>query len=132
MRVLQETLRQILLRQGYIALDFDFVTEVSAPMAKGVFYQDFQSRPFFIWYDYFSVPQREKRASLHEVTDESHGSNHAKAINSIPAYVAKCRFFFALCPTIDCPEEGKVLSATSLAERGWCLGCVYAFLNPKP
>lgn len=88
------------------------------PSAKGIPFQVFQSRPLFLWYDYFSVPQQENRAG--HVTDGSDGSMQAKAINSIPAYVAKCRYFFALCPTIACPFEGRVLSVASWSSRGWC------------
>ena len=105
MQVLQATLRRLLLENGFVSLDI--LTEGTVRSAKGIFFQEFQSQPLFLWYDYFSVPQRD-------------ASKQEKAIHSIPAYVAKCRFFFALCPTIDCPHEGKVLSTTSWARRGWC------------
>ena len=95
MQVLQATLRRLLLENGFVSVEA--VTEAIVPSTKGVFFQEFQSQPLFLWYDYFSVPQRD-------------ASKQEKAIHSIPAYVAKCRFFFALCPTMDCPEEGKVLS----------------------
>ena len=46
--------------------------------------------------------------------------HQANAISSIPAYIARCRFFFALCPVIDCPFQGKVLTPATWSSRGWC------------
>ena len=106
MKVLQDVLRRLLNGPGRVHVDA--VTE-AATSAKSIACQDFQSKALFLWYDYFSVPQLETASSLQE-----------QAINSIPAYVVKCRFFFALCPTIDCPSEGKVLSVGTWAQRGWC------------
>ena len=118
-KVLQEALGRLLSSSGYVSLDL--LTEAVVPSAKGIAFRDFQSRPLFLWYDYFSVPQQENRKKGHaEGSDGSDGSMQVKAINSIPAYVAKCRYFFALCPTIACPLEGKVLSMSSWNSRGWC------------
>ena len=105
MRVMCDVLRRLLRSPGLVSVDF--VTENFVPGAKGILHEEFQARPLFIWYDYFSVPQ-----------DASNSSRRASAINSIPAYVASCRFFFALCPTIECTSEAKVLSAASWATRG--------------
>ncbi|OLP84592.1 2-5A-dependent ribonuclease [Symbiodinium microadriaticum] len=72
----------------------------------------------FFWYDYWSCPQLENQNGNAE---ESHGDRHqANAIRSIPAYVSRCRFFFALCPAIDCPDQGQVLTSASWGTRGWC------------
>ena len=49
----------------------------------------------FVWYDYFSCPQWECH-----VTNQRDDYNQANAINSIPGYIAKCKFFVALCPTL--------------------------------
>ena len=68
--------------------------------------KDFQAKPLFLWYDYFSVPQLEDR-KFYAAADERDGSQQALAINSIPAYVSRCRFFLALCPVVDCPWEDK-------------------------
>ena len=86
--------------------------------AKPIPLQEFQVQALFVWYDYFSCPQLEERKSFG--ADETDGSQQASAINSIPAYVAKCRFFLALCPVLDCPFEGKVLTAATWSRRGWC------------
>ena len=105
MRVLQDVLRKLLYSKGSVPLDA--ITESVAPSAKPIPFEEFQSQPFFLWYDYFSVPQ------LGRVEDEM-----AKAIASIPAYVSRCRHFFALCPTIAC--EDRVLNLFSWSRRGWC------------
>ena len=115
MRVLQDALRHILHNDGYVSPDW--LTETAVPGAKGISHLELQARPLFLWYDYFSVPQQEPRSSS---WDDSVSSLQADAINSILAYVAKCRFFIALCPTIGCPGQQKVLNAASWARRGWC------------
>ena len=114
MKVLQGVLRRLLKTKGFVPLDI--LTEAMVPSAKGIPFEDFQSRPLFLWYDYFSVPQLEQG---YECSEESL-QNQENAISSIPAYVAKCRYYFALCPTVDCPEAGKVLTLASWAARGWC------------
>ena len=105
MPVLHNVLRRLLYGPGLVLVDY--TTDAIVPSAKGISHEEFQERPLFVWYDYFSVPQ-----------DVSNSSGQADAINSIPAYVAKCRFFFALCPTIECPSQGKVLSVASWATSG--------------
>ena len=116
MQVLQGALRRVLTCQGSVPLDY--VTEGLVPGASRISFQEFQSRPLFLWYDYFSVPQLETRQAY--VTDDGDGSDQAQAITSIPAYIANCRYFFALCPTIESPLEGSVLNACTWARRGWC------------
>ena len=107
MRVLQDVLARLLYRRGSVSLDW--VTESNVPGARAVSHEEFQARPLLIWYDHFSVPQA-----------ASCSNEQSEAISSIPAYVAKCRFFFALCSTIACAVYGKVLSAASWNTRGWC------------
>lgn len=102
MQVLQDALKRLLRGSGVVSLDK--ASESLLPFAKGVQFEEFQARALFLWYDYFSVPQLKEK--------------QAPAIRSIPAYIAKCRYFFALCPTIDCPD--RVLNVASWARRGWC------------
>ena len=111
MQVLKESLRHVLSSRGQVPLDP--LTEVMVHSAKGLSFKDFQEEALFLWYDYFSVPQ-----ALDGYT--FNGNDQAKAITSIPAYVAKSRYFFALCPTIDCPFEGRVLNFATWSRRGWC------------
>ena len=73
-------------------------------------------------YDYFSCPQLEGKNSFalagKNSFGEEVGSEQASAISSIPAYIARCQFFLALCPTLECPEEAKVLSMTTWGPSG--------------
>ncbi|CAE7225519.1 unnamed protein product [Symbiodinium sp. CCMP2592] len=39
---------------------------------------------------------------------------------SIPWYITRCSFFFALCPVIDSPDESRVLTPASWGQRSWC------------
>lgn len=103
--VLQGALTRLMRGQGSVPLDF--VTE-AVTTAKALPMKAFQTK-LFLWYDYFSVPQ--------EVRDDG---SQAKAINSIPGYVAKCHFFMALCPFLESKSEAQVLSALSWGRRGWC------------
>ena len=43
-----------------------------------------------------------------------------QAIYSIPAYISRCAFFFALCPVIDSATQSKVFTPFSWSDRGWC------------
>ena len=47
-------------------------------------------------------------------------SELSKAIDSIPAYVARSRFFFALCPVVLNPRLHSVFTPSSWTARGWC------------
>ena len=98
MRVLQDALRRVLYSRGSIFPNY--FTEAWVPGFRGISHEEFQARPLFIWCDYVSVPQQAC-------------SEQANAIRSIPGYVAACRFFFALCPTIDCPAQAQGLNAAS-------------------
>ncbi|CAE7258149.1 ANKRD44 [Symbiodinium microadriaticum] len=115
MSILQTALKRILSTRGFLPLDF--VTEALVRTAKPVPTQDFQEQPLFFWYDYFSCPQLEHRFFN---SDEVDSLQQASAIKSIPAYVSKCRFFLALCPVIECPNENKVLTTATWSSRGWC------------
>ncbi|CAE7248991.1 ASB3 [Symbiodinium sp. CCMP2592] len=116
MSVLQDALQEMIGRLKSVPLDF--VTETLVPSALPLPMEDFQSCSVFVWYDYFSCPQLERRKSWS--SDQSDGSQQANAINSIPAYVANCQLFLALCPALDCPSDSKVLTSTTWRQRGWC------------
>ena len=122
MRILQDAIERLLGGRGSVPLDS--ATESVVPTAKPLPLQDFQKEALFVWYDYFSCPQLEGKNSFvlagRNSFGEDGGSEQASAISSIPAYIARCRFFIALCPTLECPEEAKVLSMTTWGRRGWC------------
>ncbi|CAE7750568.1 ANK2 [Symbiodinium microadriaticum] len=115
MSVLQDVLRKFL--SSSESVPKDQISEMFAAAAKALPMKEFQTCSLFIWYDYFSVPQKEVHKAY--ASDPSAESKQANAINSIPAYVANCHFFLALCPVLDCPREGKVLTASTWARRGW-------------
>ena len=131
MRILQDAIERLLGGRGSVPLDS--ATESVVPTAKPLPLQDFQKEALFVWYDYFSCPQLEGKNSFvlagRNSFGEDGGSEQASAISSIPAYIARCRFFIALCPTLECPEEAKVLSMTTWGPLGgggaaaaWCGG----------
>ena len=115
MRTLQNALKHILSSSG--ALSLDFVTEGVVQTAKPLPLQDFQVQTLYFWYDYFSCPQMHCQGKASDETEHLH---LARAISSIPGYISHCHFFFALCPVVDCPLQGKVLTARTWSSRGWC------------
>ncbi|CAK9083864.1 unnamed protein product [Durusdinium trenchii] len=62
----------------------------------------------FIWYDFFSCPQ-----------DPAYASSLNLAINSIPAYIERCKYFVILSPFVR-HENGKLLGKHSWSDRAWC------------
>ncbi|CAE7697127.1 unnamed protein product, partial [Symbiodinium sp. CCMP2456] len=113
LQVMKDAFRHLLHDTGIIPLDP--VTEAYVPTAKHLSMQEFKSRPLFIWYDYFSCPQLEHRENR-----SAEGTDLAKAISSIPAYIAQCSFVFGLCPVLTCQNESGLLSQATWSRRGWC------------
>ncbi|CAE7585047.1 ASB2 [Symbiodinium sp. CCMP2592] len=114
LKVLQGAFVHLLGTGGYVPVDL--VTEAFVPGAKRIPKSIFQTSSLVVWYDYFSVPQLEKRYTCG--ADDKDGSQQARAINSIPAYVARCKLFLALCPTLK--SDSKVIGAMTWTQRGWC------------
>ena len=112
MRTLQNALECMLNSAGSVSLDF--ITESLVQRAKPLPMQEFQRQTLYLWYDYFSCPQLEHEIEIKDTQEQG------KAIMSIPAYIARCCFFFALCPVLDCPFESTVLTAATWSRRGWC------------
>ncbi|CAK9057440.1 unnamed protein product [Durusdinium trenchii] len=110
--VFQKAMTRILSDLSEIPLDF--ITEATVPTARPLPTQEFRSVPLFVWYDYFSCPQKDQSENS-QVNDQI-----KSAIESIHAYVAECSFFVALCPFIRDPFTSKVLNASSWGNRGWC------------
>lgn len=82
MRVLQDALKHMMGNLHSIPVDL-----VSEGFGEGVkpLPTSKLSGPLFFWYDYFSCPQMDDEWSRGVLLD---------AINSIPAYVDECSFFF--------------------------------------
>ena len=109
LRVLQNALKHVLCGVGNIP--FDIFTETFFPRAKPFPVSDLQAKPLHLWYDYMSCPQLER----HHSRDVGRESSLARAIDSIPGYIARCKFFFALCPVVESESLGKVFTGLS-----WC------------
>ena len=92
LRVLQDALKHMLSDLQQIPLDA--YTENYFPSAQPLPAPDLRVAPLYIWYDYFSCPQLEFQ-SLGTGPD-SPRPNLTRAVDSIPAYIARCKFFFAL------------------------------------
>jgi len=106
MRVLQDALKHMMGNLHSIPVDL-----ASEGFGEGVkpLPTSKLSGPLFFWYDYFSCPQMDDEWSRGVLLD---------AINSIPAYVDECSFFFALVPVLEHPNH--VLTPSSWHHRGWC------------
>ncbi|CAE7713501.1 Btbd11 [Symbiodinium sp. CCMP2456] len=105
LQVLQDALRR--LRSEVQMVHPSFVTEFTQPACKGLPTKKLFLTPLFLWYDYFSCPQH----SQHSLE---------LAIRSIPEYIARCTFFFALCPVIADHTSSRLFTQYTWAERGWC------------
>ncbi|CAE7223541.1 unnamed protein product [Symbiodinium sp. CCMP2456] len=108
MHTLQNAVKRILNSSG--ALSLDFITEALVQTAKPVPMREFQVQMLYFWYDYFSCPQPECQG---KAPNEMEYLHQARAISSIPGYIRECRFFFALCPVLECPLQGKVITAAT-------------------
>lgn len=107
MKVLQDTLRNLF--SGASEVSVDLITEAVYFRSKGIPSKEWRGKRLFLWYDYFSCPQQDKRhLSLQ------------KAIDSIPAYVSRCDFFMALCPVLGSPDSSEAFSDYTWGDRGWC------------
>ena len=80
--------------------------------------QAFRTSTIFVWYDYFSCPQLGSKASGHLGEED----DLSKAVGSIPSYVLRCEYFFALCPVVESegPEGLRAFSSCTWDQRGWC------------
>ncbi|CAE7753061.1 unnamed protein product [Symbiodinium sp. CCMP2456] len=106
MSVLKDAIRSLMSTQKHIYHDIH--TEMFLN-TSGLCTSTLSSKPLFFWYDYFSCPQLDKNHDFQQ------------AVVSIPGYIARCEFFFALVPVIENPRLCKVFTPSSWSERGWCL-----------
>ncbi|CAJ1427819.1 unnamed protein product [Effrenium voratum] len=114
LRVLQDAMKYVTSGGGYVSVDV--VAEAVYGLSRGMSAKDFRVRPLLVWYDYFCCPQLEVKS----IYGEAENGNLQKAIDSIPAYVARCAFFVVLCPAVEgsCAE---LYSHFTWATRGWCI-----------
>ena len=98
-------------------MDLDIITELTFGRSKFLALgAEARGQRLSIWYDYFSCPQLQTSTAA-EMTPKGGGRGDlGKAIDSIPAYVAKCSFFCVLCPIVESPDKSRVFSPN--------LGCI--------
>ena len=115
MRIMQEAVKNILSKMSVI--EKNIPGQWFSPCAA-VSTDCFHSSPLYFWYDYFSLPQIDVNSwdlgSLQKPID--------KAIDSIPAYIASCEFFFALCPVVESPDGSELFGSSTWWSRGWSHG----------
>ena len=113
MRIMQEALKNMLSKMSVI--EQNIPGQWFSPYVV-LSTEIFHSSPLYFWYDYFSLPQIDVNSwdleSLHKPID--------RAIESIPAYIASCEFFFALCPVVQNPDGSELFSSSTWWSRGWC------------
>eukprot|EP00438_Fugacium_kawagutii_P014372 Skav221712 [mRNA] locus=scaffold542:91634:93418:- [translate_table: standard] len=127
---LQGAMKKILTSPSVHRVHPHIMTEIGSPVGfvKGIAIEDFRSKPLFVWYDYFSCPQindmKWSFADLAKPIDQ--------ALQSIPAYIASCTFFFVLVPPVETPSRTELLGLSTWASRGWCrMEKVLKELQPK-
>jgi hypothetical protein len=68
----------------------------------------------YIWYDYFSVPQR-------STTDADWANDQSAAISCIPTYVDNSMIFAVLAPPLDhLTKRNTTVEMATWKKRGWC------------
>ncbi len=98
-------------------IDPDILTELSGHAYQpGMSVHEFRSKPLFIWYDYFSIPQ----ISAFTWTLGDINKPIDDAIASMPAYIARSHFFLVLCPVVESPDQTELFGPATWASRGWC------------
>ena len=105
LKVLQDALKNLLADRSRISTSI--VAELVHGQAATPSAEELQETPLFLWYDYFSCPQKSAADQLN-------------AINSIPSYVAKCLYFLILSPALTHKSRSEMLSQWTWAQRGWC------------
>lgn len=113
------------LRKAFMNL-FSGELSISSAMETELFLRSFTTmsaetvtkiRSSYIWYDYWSIPQ----VSLAPADErEETVRDMVNAVNTIPQYVARSEFFFALCPDLVHEDTGVPCSFATWLRRGWC------------
>uniref|UniRef100_A0A7S2K310 Ankyrin repeat domain-containing protein n=1 Tax=Zooxanthella nutricula TaxID=1333877 RepID=A0A7S2K310_9DINO len=107
--------------EGTLRVENDLFTSVQFGAAAPVQASDLSGfgGEFYLWYDFFAVPQRKAGAARDELTDLN--SDMRKAIASIPAYIERSRYFLVLAPEVEHADApGRFLGYSSWKGRGWC------------
>ena len=95
LKVLKAALMRMLSEPDSIPVSIQ--AEFMYGLQHGLLMTEMRARPLFVWYDFFSCPQRMHGPIGSRFT---HPSEQELAIHSIPAYVEMCRCVVILCPPI--------------------------------
>ncbi|CAK9069948.1 unnamed protein product [Durusdinium trenchii] len=112
LRVLQEALAHML--HGSEKIPADITCELLFGNQAGMVTSELKASPLYVWFDYFCVPQLVM--SLEGLCNY----DQQNAIESIPAYVEKSRFFVILCPYVRQDDSNILLSKRTWSTRAWC------------
>eukprot|EP00913_Durusdinium_trenchii_P009051 g8511.t1 len=92
----------------------DITCELLFGNQAGMVTSELKASPLYVWFDYFCVPQLVM--SLEGLCNY----DQQNAIESIPAYVEKSRFFVILCPYVRQDDSNILLSKRTWSTRAWC------------
>ncbi|CAE7375517.1 ANKRD44, partial [Symbiodinium pilosum] len=109
LRTLQRALNNILSNASQVRLPA--ATEIYLGRVQCPTVHTFKAGRLFAWYDYCCCPQG--------ASDDA-ARDRQEAIDSIPVYVARCRFFVILCPALRHSDLNFTLSQQTWSQRGWC------------
>lgn len=126
LKVLKDALRNVL--SGACRISTDPTVEVYYGRVSGFSAAELKKEKIFVWYDYLSCPQLHHDIELDEfgiqrgrfLDDGMKCKEMDLAVKSIPSYVAACKYFIALCPTLINADNGRKLDRYSWLQRGWC------------
>ena len=104
--VLQDALTHML--KGRDRVHVDTATEILFGEQSGLKASEMHAQPLVVWFDYWCVPQLQLSVAGLQATDQQ------KALDSIPAYVEKSRYFFILCPYVRHADTEELLCKRTL------------------
>lgn len=107
--VLQEAIRNLLSGRSKASLQPNTELICGREAQKYVSPEALNKKTLYLWYDFFCCPQSKGDARLRD------------AIDSIPAYIVRCQFFFILCPVLEHAQDKEILRMSTWQTRGWCL-----------
>eukprot|EP00913_Durusdinium_trenchii_P035974 g33658.t1 len=116
--VLQQTLTYLL--RTNLSVKSNLATYVVLKHGAKISSAEWRAKPLLIWYDYFSIPQLDNLSA--SVSVDEMGSDLQKAVESIPSYLRRCKFFVILAPAVEHVDTGELLSKHTWSERGWPAG----------
>lgn len=94
-------------------------SSAQSKLTEATFFEDV--RGGYVWIDFMSIPQLTNRAEACVDQEEADVSaENQAAVCSIPAYVERCDYFWALAPAAKHADTGEACNFTTWRFRGWC------------